>query len=614
MSHGTHEKDIAGIRAALEEGSVHRELPGGSLDIERPLPVLLLHRSSPDDDATPQLLLGHSATLVISQDVPAQEIGELLRTVIRPQADRFGAFLLVELWASSDVTSAGDLGFRVVTGVSEEPVQPAQALHDALDRVYLGRSEGHVTIDRGEVAPPAQQQVLTDKDLGDLGCRLIGLEVPAVYRVGETGHAYPHPLRVLRRRVSRALQEAFFDFIRVHTNYELKDHRELGRRKLVAAGSEIDKSLAAFGAGLDVLLHITPVNTASAFKEFVDSGYATEPSFHYRLLPFDPDLLKRELYQLPIEEVSDPTLQSILREKRVELDRMITLLEDRDTPRFLAGSMQLYPPVDDALLSEADTILSKIDPAGSPTGWVTPQDFAERAEEEIALYSKHAPDIQRTVNLREDMPGVMVSKGRLHLNSITRIAQNRVEALIQHEVGTHIVTYENGLVQPLLLMSVGLPGYEQTQEGLAMLAEYASGGLEANRLRLIAARVVAVDMVSHGAGFVDIFRRMHRELELGRDAAWSVTMRVTRGGGSTKDAIYLRGLIEVLEHMGAGHPLDPLLTGKISLSQVPLIEELLWRQILKQPRVRPRWLGMEGASERIQRVREGISVTDLVVH
>lgn len=605
---------IGDLTDALDQGPVHLEVPGGFLDIERPLPVLLLHRSSPDDEATPQLLHGHSATLVISQDVLREEVAELLRAIVGAQADMFGAFLLVELWASSDITAVDDLGFRVVTSVSDEPVQPAEALHSALDRVYLGRAEGHVVIDHGDVAPPAQQQVLTDAELRELGCQLIGLEVPAIYRVGETGHAYPHPLRVLRRRVTRALQETFFHFIRVHTNYELKDHRELGRRKLVAAGSDIDRKLAAFGAGLDVLLHITPVNTASAFKEFVASGYSAEPSFHYRLLPFDPDLLKRELYQLPIEEVFDPTLQSLLREKRVELDRMITLLEDRDTPRFLAGSMQLYPAVDDALLAEADSILSKIDPSDTPAAWVTPQEFAARAEGEIAHYAKHAPDIQRTVNLREDMPGIMVSRGRLHLNSVTRIAQTRVEALIQHEVGTHIVTYENGLVQPLLLMSVGLPGYEQTQEGLAMLAEYVSGGLEADRLRLIAARVVAVDMVSHGAGFVDVFRRMHRELELGTEAAWSVTMRATRGGGSTKDAIYLRGLIEVLEHLGAGHPLEPLLTGKIALSQVPLIEELLWRQILKQPRLRPRWLDMDGASERLQRVREGLSVTDLVVH
>ena len=606
--------NVDGLRTALDkELPIHHELPGGHLDIERPLPVLLLHRSHPDDEATPQLLLGHSATIVVAQDAPASEVSELLRTIVRAQADDFGAFFVIEVWPSR-AFEADELRFRIVASDSEEIGQPAQVLRRSLDHVFLGRSRARVTLENGPVAPPGHEQLLEDQELTDLGCLLLGLEITPIYRPEEEGPVYPLALRILRQRLARALQETFFEFIRVHTNYELKDHRELGRRKLVAAGTEIDKTLATFGIGLEVLFHITPVNTASAFKEFAASGYREEPSFHYRLLPFDPDLLKRELYQLQIDQVPDPTLQSLLREKRLELDRIITLLEERDTPRFLPQSMQLYPPVDDALLAEADTILTKVAPAEESDSWVTPQEFAHRAEREIESYSDAAPEIQRTVNLRDEMPGVMVSAGRLNLNATTRIHAGRVEALIQHEVGTHIVTYENGLAQPLKLMSAGLPGYEETQEGLATLAEYTSGGMGPGRLRLIAARVVAVDMMGRGAGFVDIFHRMHGELELRPETAWSVTMRVMRGGGSTKDAIYLRGLSALLDHFRSGHPIEPLLTGKIALAQVPLIEELLWRQILQPPRVRPRWLDMDGAAERLQRVRDGISVVELVEH
>jgi len=607
--------DLDELVASFEKGvPVHRTVPGGHLDIERPLPVLLLHRSRPGDTATPQLLLGHSATLTVAEDAPQAEVAELLRTIVRSHADHFGAFLVVEVWPCSVADADDGLGFRIVAGAEEEDAQPAQVMRAALDDVSIGRARARVVIDHAPVAPPDRDQLLPDDELRDLGCLLLGLEIPAVYRAGDEGPLYPQSLRVLRRRLARALQETFFEFIRLNTNFELQDHRELGRRKLVAASMEIDRTLATFGAGLDFLLHITPVNTARAFEEFTASGYREEPSFHYRLLPFDPDLLKRELYQLPIEEVPDPTLQSLLREKRVELDRMVTLLEDRDTLRFRPGCTQIYPAVDDVLLADADTILTKVSPGQAGDAWVTPQEFARRAEREIATYAEAAPDMHLTVNLRDDMPGIMVSLGQLHLNASTKIAESRVEPLIHHEVGTHIVTYANGLVQPLKLMSAGLPGYEQTQEGLAMLAEYACGGLGPDRLRLIAARVIAVDMMSRGATFVDIFDRMHVELELRPEAAWSVTMRVTRGGGSTKDAIYLRGLTAVLDHLGSGHPIEPLLTGKIALAQVPLIEELLWRQILERPRVQPRWLEMDGAAERLQRVRDGIAVIDLVDH
>jgi uncharacterized protein (TIGR02421 family) len=596
------------------EHPVRRELPGGYLDIERALPLLVVHRTRSDDLATPQLLLGQSAALVVDGDQSLSKLQELLRPIVRAQADRFGAFLLLELWPSVDREAGDDLGFKVVVGELDEPPQPAHVLREALEPVRVGRSKARVDITQQEVAPSGLQPLLPAGELREMGCLLLGLEVPPVYRAAEDGPIYPQSLRVFRARLTRALQETFFDFVRVHTNYELEDHRELGRRELVPAGTEIDKSLAAFGAGLDVLLHITPVNTAAAFREFADAHFEVEPSFHYRLLPFDPDLLKRELYQLPIEDVSDPTIASILHEKRLELDRMVTLLVDRDTPAFRFGSLQLYPAVEDSLMAAADTILSKVSPSGDPTEWVTPQEFAQRAEREIDLYRAVAPDMQSSVTLREDMPGIMVSRGRLHLSATTRIARGRVEPLIQHEVGTHIVTYENGLTQPLLLLSAGLPGYEQTQEGLAMLAEYVSGGLGAGRLRLIAARVIAVDMMTHGAGFVEIFRRMHNELELTPEASWSVTMRVLRGGGSSKDAIYLRGLVEVLDHLGSGLPLEPLLVGKIALRHVPLIDELMWRQILAPPRLRPRWLDMDGAYERLQRVRDGISLVDLVEH
>ena len=38
-----------------------------------------------------------------------------------------------------------------------------------------------------------------------------------------------------------------------------------------------------------------------------------------------------------------------------------------------------------------------------------------------------------------------------------------------------MLTYRNGDSQPLKLLAVGLPSYEETQEGLAVLAEYVDG-------------------------------------------------------------------------------------------------------------------------------------------
>jgi uncharacterized protein (TIGR02421 family) len=162
------------------------------------------------------------------------------------------------------------------------------------------------------------------------------------------------------------------------------------------------------------------------------------------------------------------------------------------------------------------------------------------------------------------------------------------------------------------MLTIGLPGYDETQEGLAVLAEYATGGLDPRRMRVLAARVVAISRLLDGAGFVDIFELLRDRYGIPTRTAWSIAIRAVVGGGSTKDAIYLRGITRVLEFLAEGRDLDVLFVGKLSLDHVPLVQELLDRGILQPAWIRPRWLDVPGASERLDRARSGIAVTDLL--
>jgi uncharacterized protein (TIGR02421 family) len=163
----------------------------------------------------------------------------------------------------------------------------------------------------------------------------------------------------------------------------------------------------------------------------------------------------------------------------------------------------------------------------------------------------------------------------------------------------------------LKLLTIGLPGYDETQEGLAVLAEFLTGGLDPRRLRVLAARVVAVDMMLDGAEFLDIFESLRAEHRIPRKTAWIIAIRVVVAGGSVKDAIYLRGITRLLEALGEGISLDALFVGKLALDHIPLIQDLLDRDVLQAPWVRPRWLDVPGAQERLDRLRAGASVTDL---
>ncbi len=211
-------------------------------------------------------------------------------------------------------------------------------------------------------------------------------------------------------------------------------------------------------------------------------------------MPDEPVVLKRKLYRAPVERIEDPALAMIFREKLDEIDRQITMLQDRNTNRFLPGSMQLYGPVEDDLHSLAANLLEVIPPRSreaSDGGPLGSAEFARRAEEEIDFFRQSLPEIGAKVEIRPDVTGLMVSRGNLLISAESRIPASRVEALIQHEVGTHVLTYHNGKAQPLRHLYTGLAGYDALQEGLAVLSEYLVGGLSRPRLRLLAGRVVA---------------------------------------------------------------------------------------------------------------------------
>ena len=89
------------------------------------------------------------------------------------------------------------------------------------------------------------------------------------------------------------------------------------------------------------------------------------------------------------------------------------------------------------------------------------------------------------------MAGLQVSGGNLLIDEHILLDPARVEALVQHEIGTHILTYVNGTAQPLRQLATGLAEYDEFQEGLGILAEYLVDGLTPARMRVLAGRVVA---------------------------------------------------------------------------------------------------------------------------
>ena len=216
------------------------------------------------------------------------------------------------------------------------------------------------------------------------------------------------------------------------------------------------------------------------------------------------------------------------------------------------------------------------------------------------------------VEVRDDVSGLLVSRGNLLVGADVSIPLSRVDALLSHEVGTHVLTFVNAQAQPFKQLCCGLPKYEELQEGLAVLAEYLAGGLNRPRLRLLAGRVIAANHLIDGASFIDVFRELNGTYRFEQKIAFTITMRIFRSGGFTKDAVYLKGLLQLLKYFSNNGELEPLLVGKFSLEHLPIVKELMWREALVPPCLLPRYLNDKKAQIRLERLRRGLSVLDLV--
>ena len=599
------DEDIREAFAASEVCIVERD--GIRLVLDGRRPFLLVLRSGEKEDPLVQLIRGESSYLHARPGCDPDEVAALVEQVTEAGSESHDAFLVVEIWQGED-------RFRVLGPKGPAPAT-LEALAKGLAELDTGYRVGGVDVERTDARSPAGSRPLIPiSRCHELGCLLIGIEVPAVYRDADSGVLYPVFLRRLAHGFSSVLRRAVFEFLRVQTGADLPSYRALGRRSLDDRVWEADRALADIDASFDLLLLVAPVNSDRAWERFRDCGYERDPELHYRLLPLDPDLLKRRLYGVRLEEIEDPAAWSILRDKREELDRQISLMAERNTPGFLPGSLRLFGPIQSSLLDRAEEILEHLPPPerGPRVERVGAEAFAALARREFEYYRSIHPDFRSEVQVRPDLVGLMVSSGRLLIGTGLGLRPARVDALLQHEVGTHVLTYVNGAAQPFRQLAHGFADYDELQEGLGVLAEYLVGGLDQGRMRLLAARVVAAHCRIEGAGFVETFRRLRQDHGFGARTAFDIVARVYQSGGFTRDIIYLRGLVGVVEHIRAGLELEPMYIGKIAARHLDLMREFRERGVLRPMPLLPRFLDRPEARARLQALRDGLPVHGMV--
>lgn len=416
---------------------------------------------------------------------------------------------------------------------------------------------------------------------------VLPLEVKKIFMDELTGELYPLVMQALSQQIKECLVDTSLYFARRYTVKSRATKAEMLTDKMDPAVLKLDRALYRLAKGLETLYYINPINLQSEKKRFFKYHGKYLPNFRYRQLEINPYHFREQLYRLPVDAIRDPSVQSLYRDVIDNLSDKIAMLVKAGQAQFVYESLKYYgePSLIDEenahfllhaqnfddpinLLLSTDEIIARFESTAKRWG------MSCRIETSSKLVASAMVSDRRRA--------VLVAKG-------LQLSETETLALINHELGVHMATTLNANKQRLKVFSLGLPRNTMTQEGLAILNEFQSGYMLMKRLKGLAHRVIAVrEMLKHG-DFRHTYHCLNEDYKLTQDQAFNLTVRVHRAGGFTKDYLYLNGVSRALQLAGSQN-IKNLYVGKTGFDYLPVINELVARQLVIEPVYYPRYL------------------------
>lgn len=333
----------------------------------------------------------------------------------------------------------------------------------------------------------------------------------------------------------------------------------------------------------ELLSPVNPINVESERKKFFDSKFTINPNFKYRPIKINPYELKKQLHLIDTSKIEDITIRNLYESVITACIDKINLLATLGTQKFFYNSLRYFGRPDSNDIRNANYILLLPD-IKEETRKIQLFGIDKAIEHFNGTFEKYGFKGKIKVE-NKGVAAIMVlnSTKTVVLKEGSRFSKNELQYLAEHEIGVHMLTTMNAANNKLKVFRVGLPVNTRTGEGMAVLAEYLSGNLTMNRLRKLALRVIAVDSMCNGADFKSCFSTLVNQYNADKDAAFKIVTRVYRGGGFTKDYLYLNGFSELFRFWKEGNDITPLLVGKTSIGFYNTIVEMIDRGIVEKP-------------------------------
>lgn len=336
----------------------------------------------------------------------------------------------------------------------------------------------------------------------------------------------------------------------------------------------IDNHLNQLVQKIELLNYINPTNIEQEKRNFFASKYNVNPNFKYRKIDFNARKLQQELFLQDVESIKDDESRAFYQDVIYDYSGLIECIETIGQGRkFYYNSLKSFGTPTQKDVENAQFILHFKDEDFNQEMY--PIFNVEEAHDYFKEFTKRYDfDLKIKYSTKLSAAAMVLNNSQtLLLKKNQRFSANQLKVLANHEVGVHLVTTYNGLNQSLKIFHNGFPKNVETQEGLAVFSEYMSDCLTLYRLKELSYRVIAADSLHKGFNFCDTFDLLHNQYKLNREESYTISLRAHRGGGFTKDYKYLTGLKKVYDYYANNGNLDLLLTGKVSIDNVNLIEK-----------------------------------------
>lgn len=358
----------------------------------------------------------------------------------------------------------------------------------------------------------------------------------------------------------------------------------------------IDKALTQADESLHVLKYVKPENLSEERARAMEDPLYS-PVFQYIPAPENLGEIEARLSELAIDE---SPLGLLFKKKRRELLQRITLIRSRGDARlFTDASCALFGQPSSILLTGAQELIrnrAACDMPDPESSWMTAGEVQQRFEEVLAQYGI---DAWKVVVREKTVARCTVGGHSITLQAGILFPPSEVEALIAHEIETHVLTAENGEQQPFTMFRTGFAQYLDTQEGLAVYNQNRILSPHHDKRLDTVRRLLGIAFALEHS-FAETRAYMVEELGYSPDKALMKALDSKRGigdtsepGAFTKGIVYYRGLRAIEQFVANGGDLRRLYIGKIALEDLDIVEKIPG---VKKPVLLPMFLREDGAT------------------